>query len=1153
MKLTDVLQRDPASNPLVNNGQSRITDTENEKTTAELRGELCTFVCEGQFADGMERIFTSFLTGMGQSSQKATWVSGFFGSGKSHLLKMICHIWADTRFADGTSARSLVPHMPDELLHLLRELDTAGKRSGGLFAAAGSLPSGNTDHVRLNVLSIVYRAAGLPAQYPQAKFCLWLARKGWLDPVRHAVEAEGRDWQSELNDLYVSGRISRALLSCDSSFSTNEGEARKLLRMQFSRPTSDVDSVDFIRDLREALLFASDTGKLPCTILVLDEVQQFIEGDAQERSVQITDVAEAIVKETDGHVMLVCAGQSALSESRNLQKLLDRFALRIHLGDQEVATVTRKVLLQKKPSAIPPLRKFLDDHGGEVSRQLQGTRIGESASDRDTIVDDYPLLPVRRRFWEECFRQVDAAGTQSQLRSQLRIIHDAVSRLSGRALGSVVPGDELFEALAPEMVDTGVLLRELNERIIGLSKDNSEEGRLARRICGLVFLIGRLPDKGAADLGVRATKDHIADLLVDDLLADNGKLRASVATTLQSLASEGVLMSVGDEYRLQTKEGAEWEREYRNQVSALTNNDADVQILRDTLLYSEANEIVRSVKLIHGKPKVSRSLQVHRDQTAPTTDGDAIPVWIRDGWSCSEKDHVSAARSAGTDSPILFVFVPRRSADALRKLVVEAKAAERTLGKKGNPNEPEGIEARKSIESKLGVAVSARDDLVEQIVGQAKVFQGGGTELLQATLGERVEAGARDSLVRLFPRFVDADSAAWGTAVKHARDGSDQPFKPTGYTGAIEQHPVSLQVLSEIGSGKKGNELRKSLRASPYGWPQDAIDAAIIALHRSQHISATLNGAVLAAGQLDQNKVAKADLRVEKVTLTVKDRLVLKKLFQSMGLQCKSGEEGARAPQFLDGLIALAKSTGGEPPLPAAPSTSTIEDLHKFVGNEQLKEIKDRASDLQTKVKTWKKKRDLAESRLKSWSLVERLASHAGSLKEAASDLSQVEAVRSQRLLLEPTDPLTPIRGNLSKALRDALAATHQKHLTEYQQGIAVLDGNDTWSQLPDGDKTTILAQVGLVQPSAPQVASDEAMLTELDHSSLAARAAETDAVMGRVQKALEEAARKLEPEVHGFSVERATLRSEQDITAWAERQKKQLLEAIKKGPVLIQ
>jgi len=156
-------------------------------------------------------------------------------------------------------------------------------------------------------------------------------------------------------------------------------------------------------------------------------------------------------------VIIVGAGQSALTDVPLLHKLLDRFTIRVPLSDIEVETVTRKVLLQKKPTGVPEIRRLFDTHAGEVSRHLQGTRLAERAEDRATILEDYPLLPVRRRFWEHCFRQVDAAGTQSQLRSQLSIIHSAVAKVSTRDVGVIVPADELFDSLAPNLVNTGVL------------------------------------------------------------------------------------------------------------------------------------------------------------------------------------------------------------------------------------------------------------------------------------------------------------------------------------------------------------------------------------------------------------------------------------------------------------------------------------------------------------------------------------------------------------------------------------------------------------------------------------------------------------------------------------------------------------------------
>ena len=158
MKLYEVLDRDPRTAQLANNGQARITNQEDEKTRAELRAELETFVCEGQFGNAVQLVLERFLGNLGHTKQDSAWVSGFFGSGKSHLLKMLTHLWVNTDF-DGASARSLPRGgLPDEVEAQLRELDTQARRSGlEPIAAAGTL-LGGTDRVRETVLSILLRA-----------------------------------------------------------------------------------------------------------------------------------------------------------------------------------------------------------------------------------------------------------------------------------------------------------------------------------------------------------------------------------------------------------------------------------------------------------------------------------------------------------------------------------------------------------------------------------------------------------------------------------------------------------------------------------------------------------------------------------------------------------------------------------------------------------------------------------------------------------------------------------------------------------------------------------------------------------------------------------------------------------------------------------
>lgn len=846
-------------------------------------------------------------------------------------------------------------------------------------------------------------------------------------------------------------------------------------------------------------------------------------------------MAEAVSKQLDSHVIIVGAGQSALTDVPLLQKLMDRFTIRVPLSDAEVETVTRKVLLQKKPTAVADVRTLLDKHAGEVSRQLQGTRVGEIAEDRAVIVDDYPLLPVRRRFWENCFRQIDAAGTSSQLRSQLRIIHDAVAKVSEKPLGSIVPADELFEALAPEMVNTGVLLREINERIIQVGRT---DGALAQRICGLVFLVGKLKREGGADIGVRATKDHLSDLLIDDLSADNGKLRSEVEEALKKLSDQGVLMLVGDEYRLQTREGSEWDREFRNRQTKLNNDDAAIQFKRDQQLYGEIDKSVRAIKVIQGAAKEPRQFLIHREQTAPTADGSSVPIWIRDGWSCSEKDVVDAARAAGTDSPVLFVFIPRQSAEDLRRLIVEADATQQTLDAKGNPTTAEGQEARQSMESRRARAVGDRDRLIRDVVANAKVFQGGGSEVLLTALDERIKTATEASLVRMFPRFKDADSAGWEAVIKRAREGADHPFQPTGHTDATEKHPVCQQVISTIGAGKAGSEIRKVLGGAPFGWPRDAVDAALIALHRLQHITATLNGQAVPLGQLDQNKIAKAEFRVEQATLSVGDRLILRKLFQALGISCKSGEEAVRAGEFLASLSALAKKAGGEAPLPFAPATVEIDDIQRLVGNEQLVAIKDKAAEWEERIKDWTGTSDLIAQRLPAWDIVGRLARHAGNIPEAKPHIDQIEAIRLHRLLLEASDPANTVRQGLAGLLRDAVQKGHAAHEDAFTEALAALASNSVWAKLKSEDQENITAAVGLTAPSKPDVTTDEALASVLDRKPLSGIQAEIDAIAGRVNQAIERAARLLEPKVQTVTLERLTLRDAAEVEAWAERQK---------------
>ena len=173
---------------------------------------------------------------------------------------------------------------------------------------------------------------------------------------------------------------------------------------------------------------------------------------------------------------------------------------------------------------------LLDAHAGEIDRHLSGARIAPRSEDKTVLVDDYPLLPVRRRFWEQALRAVDRAGMAGQLRTQLRIVYEAIRATADDPLGTVVPADFLFDQLATSLLNSGAVAARDPPGHPQPQNDGSADGVLKSRLCALVFLIRKLPREASVDSGVRAKPEMLADLLVKNLAADGATLRSRLPT-----------------------------------------------------------------------------------------------------------------------------------------------------------------------------------------------------------------------------------------------------------------------------------------------------------------------------------------------------------------------------------------------------------------------------------------------------------------------------------------------------------------------------------------------------------------------------------------------------------------------------------------------
>ncbi len=251
IKNRDVFLVDPTTYTIPNNGVTKVIDPRTPEEWNVLRYELEHFVCEGEYHRGLALILSTYIANLAKAEQPAVWVSGFYGSGKSHFVRVLEYLWRDTQFPDGASARGLTK-LPNDIADLLRELSTAGRREGGLWSAAGTLGSGAGKSVRLALLGIMFRSASLPEQYAPARFVIWLMQNGFYKDMRAGVERSGRDFAKELNNMYVSPILAQSLLDVYPGFATSAADARNLLKAQYPNK-EDISSDELLRTMEDLL------------------------------------------------------------------------------------------------------------------------------------------------------------------------------------------------------------------------------------------------------------------------------------------------------------------------------------------------------------------------------------------------------------------------------------------------------------------------------------------------------------------------------------------------------------------------------------------------------------------------------------------------------------------------------------------------------------------------------------------------------------------------------------------------------------------------------------------------------------------------------------------------------------------------------------
>ncbi|KUK61054.1 MAG: Uncharacterized protein XD82_1330, partial [Methanoculleus marisnigri] len=227
------------------------------------------------------------------------------------------------------------------------------------------------------------------------------------------------------------------------------------------------------------------------------------------------------------------------------------------------------------------------------------------------------------------------------------------------------------------------------------------------------------------------------------------------------------------------------------------------------------------------------------------------------------------------------------------------------------------------------------------------------------------------------------------------------------------------------------------------------------------------------------------EFRTETVVLLTDDKLALRGVCTALSIPTEGVAEVELARSVLDAVSTLAGKTGGKAPLPEPQTPEYLAELRALSGNQLVKAIVARQSEIRGDVKKWQQTAQRIEERMPAWRHLTTLIDHAEGLAILDDVREQYDAVSERRSLLEDPDPVPPLLQKMRSGLRDALTEG-AKMVTNAQEAVlAGLKDDALWRRLSESQQADLLSKHHLVMQSSPPLEDDAAIISRLKRTPL--------------------------------------------------------------------
>jgi hypothetical protein len=852
----------------------KVAERNNEhKLAVEIGSYVVTPMIERYLDDFLEHYTDTFLT---TTTEIGTWISGYFGSGKSHLAKILALLVENKIIENVSSCERFVSRLPPDSVRsdsIQRSLKRMNQCETQVLAFnLNTLSSSKTRELPELLLSQYYLSRGYCNNLTYARVIeAELDRQGRLDELHIVVEQlSNKSWESiRENPTFFRRHLFSAASQVAPDIFPKPDDVEQALKEADSG--SVINATYLIETVLEDLKRDEKERKKPQRFMwVMDETGQWIENNAGRLARLQAFVEEASIQ-GQGKIWVTVTTHgdlgSVYKEARALEgdmkKIEGRFRFKPALTTENIEQVLENRLLRKNTKGRQALTALYEKCG---SGSLKG--IGELANtaqilpdcSEDSFITYYPFFPYQVHLIPDIVKSLRSKGGRGEqmsgsTRTLLAITQDILR--SGRVrylekdIGSLVIFDEIYHNLSGE----GEVSPDVRTDISRISRVVPDATDLTSSVAEALFLIRELPY-------IPRTIDNIARLTIHSVDDDLSSVIEKVRPELEKLRKTGLVARIGEEYEFLTGERRTFEDEVGTIEAQMGYSERGSEFGNSFIRDSKWRRWLGSNSVGFNGHEFEFSLDIDNKKVSGTTGAVAFrfitPFGRVGGVSLQELQSDSLHRDKQNTIFFLSAHVPGFDQD-LTRYVAMKDVIDRWKQDPYKSDDARKLAHERDTNDLPKLDKRVIDGLKTGIKTGTIIFRGS-----QRTLDIPQGQNAGDALLSVMAEFYpkiytqfdrvpvriqdDQKAIREVLAGKTITSNEVKSLKLYGASGAINaQSPlidaIRMHLTTQQSGGRRvlGKELLEHFEAPPFGWDQNVLRVGIAALVRAGSLKIFIN------------------------------------------------------------------------------------------------------------------------------------------------------------------------------------------------------------------------------------------------------------------------------------------------------------------------